>query len=95
VPICKTFLVTEAERSMSGDDGDFNNTLNPAVLSSFVQVNPQKEIHAFLIETIGEHAQSGVNAKNWVTQFKRGDFSTCVAPRREGLKTLNTPRIID
>ena len=31
MPNCKTFLVTEAERNMSSDDGDFNNTENRAV----------------------------------------------------------------
>jgi hypothetical protein len=32
------------------------------------------EIHAILIETLGEHAPSYATVKNWVTQFKRGDF---------------------
>ena len=31
MPNCNTFLVTEAERNMSSDDGDFNNTENRAV----------------------------------------------------------------
>jgi len=30
-----------------------------------------------------------------VAQFKRGDFSTCDAPRPGRLKTVNTPEIID
>jgi len=30
-----------------------------------------------------------------VTQFKRGDFSTCDAPRPGRSKTLTTPEIID
>jgi len=33
--------------------------------------------------------------KNWVAQFKRGDFSTCDAPRPERHKTVTTPQIID
>jgi len=33
--------------------------------------------------------------KNWVAQFKRGDFSTCDAPRPERPNTLTTPEIID
>jgi len=33
--------------------------------------------------------------KNWVTQFKHGDISTCVAPRPGRHKTVNTPEIID
>ena len=31
----------------------------------------------------------------WVAQFKRGDFSTCDAPRPGRPKTVTTPEIID
>jgi hypothetical protein len=34
------------------------------------------EIHAILKETLGEHATPYATVKNWVAQFKRGDFST-------------------
>jgi hypothetical protein len=34
------------------------------------------EIHAILTETLGEHAPPYAIVKNWVAQFKRGDFST-------------------
>jgi len=40
-----------------------------------------KEIHAILMEILGENAPSYATVKNWVTQFKRGDFSTCDVPR--------------
>jgi len=33
--------------------------------------------------------------QNWVAQFKRGDFSTCDAPRPGRPKTVTTPQIID
>jgi len=33
-----------------------------------------------LSETLGEHSPSFATVKNWVAQFKRGDFSTCDAP---------------
>ena len=33
--------------------------------------------------------------KNWVVQFKLGDFSTCVPPRSERPITVTTPEIID
>jgi hypothetical protein len=33
------------------------------------------EIHAILTETLGGHAPSYATVKNWVAQFKRGDFS--------------------
>jgi hypothetical protein len=42
-----------------------------------------KEIHAILTEISGEHATSHAIVKNWVAQFKRGDFSTCDVPRPE------------
>ena len=54
-----------------------------------------KEIHAILTETLDEHAPSYATFKNWVAQFKRGDFSTCDAPRPWRPKTVTTPEIID
>jgi len=47
----------------------------------FLQGKAPKEIHAFLTETLGEHAASYATVKNWMAQFKHGDFSTCDAPR--------------
>ena len=61
----------------------------------FLQGKAPKEIHDILIETLGEHAPSYATVKNWVAQFKRGDFSTCVAPRPGRPKTVTTPEIID
>jgi len=46
----------------------------------FLQGKAPKEIHTILIETLGEHAPSYATIKNWVAQFKHGDFSTCDAP---------------
>ena len=48
--------------------------------SFFLQGKATKEIHAILIETLGEHAPSYATVKNWVVQFKHGDISTCDAP---------------
>jgi len=53
------------------------------------------EIQAILIETLGEHAPYYATVKNWVAQFKHGDFSTCDAPRPGQHKTVTTPEIID
>jgi len=61
----------------------------------FLQGKAPKEIHAILTETLGEHAPSYATVKNCVAQFKRGDFSTCVAPRPGRHKTVTTPEIID
>jgi len=54
-----------------------------------------EEIHAIRIETLGEHPPLYATIKNWVAQVKRGDFSTCDAPRPGWPKTVTTPEIID
>jgi len=54
-----------------------------------------KEIHAILTETLGEHAPSYATVKICVAQFKRCDFSTCVAPRTGRTKKVTTPDLID
>ena len=61
----------------------------------FLQGKAPKEIHATLTETLGEYAPSYGTVKKWVAQFKRGDFSTCVAPRPGRHKTVTTLEIID
>ena len=61
----------------------------------FLQDKAPKEIHAILTETLGEHASSYATIKNWVAQFKRGDFSTCDAPLPGRPKTMTTLEIID
>jgi len=60
-----------------------------------LQGKAPKEIHAILTETLGEHAPSYATVKNWVAEFKRGDFSTCDAPCPGRHKTVTTPEIID
>jgi len=81
---------------MSGDARDFNNMETRAVIKFFsLQGKVRKEIHAILIETLGEHAPSYATIKNWVAQFKRSDFSTFDAPRPGQLKTVTTLEIID
>jgi len=80
---------------MSGDAREFNNIKTWAVKFFFLQNKAPKEVHAILTETVGEHAPSYDTVKNWVAQFKRGDFSTCDAPHPGRSKTLTTPEIID
>jgi len=63
---------------MSGDARDFNNIETRAVIKIFFP--PPARQGAILTETLGEHAPSYATVKNWVVQFKRGDFSTCDAP---------------
>jgi len=54
----------------------------------FLQGKAPMEIHAILIETLGEHAPSYATVKNGVAQFKSGDFSTCDAPLPGRRKTV-------
>ena len=94
---CKSFLVTEAERKYVSRCTRFQQHGN----ASYHQVPPpckacrERKIHAILTETLGEHAPSYATVKTWVAQFKRGDFSTCDAPRLGRPKTTTTPEIID
>jgi len=82
---------------MSGDARDFKNmeTSCHQVPLPPPQGKAPKEMHAILTETLGEHAPSYATVKSWVAQFKRGDFSTCDAPRRGRHKTVTTPEITD
>jgi hypothetical protein len=48
------------------------------------------EIHVILTETLGEPAPSYATVKNWVAQFKGGDFSTFFFAGRA--KDLSAPR---
>ena len=69
---------------MSSDEHDFNNIETRTVIKFF-----------FPAKTLGEHAPLYATVKNWVTQFKCGDFSNCVPPRPGRPKTVTTPEIID
>jgi len=55
----------------------------------------QKKINAILKEILGEYGSSYAAVKNWVTQSKRGDFSTSCSPRHRRPKTVTTPEFID
>ena len=93
---CKYFLLTKAERIMSGDACYFNNIETRAVITFFLmQGKTQKDIYTILTETLGGYAPSYVTVSTWVAEFKRGDFSTCDAPRPGRPKTVSTPEILD
>jgi len=96
VPNCKSFLVTEAQRKHVRRRARFQQHRDASCHQVFFPLQGQapKEIHAILKETLGEHAPSYVAVKNWVAQFRRGDFSTCEAPRPGRPKTVTTPEII-
>ena len=102
--IASLFLLQKLKENMSGDLRAISTTLRRELSSSFLFVclfvfffarQAPKEIHAILGETLREHAPSCSTVKNWVAQFKRGDFSTSVTPRPGRHKTVTTPEIID
>jgi len=97
VPNCKSFLVTGAERKHVRRRARFQQHRDASShqVLFFLQDKAPREIHAILTETLGEHAPPYATVKNWVAQFKRGDFSTCDAPRPGRHKTVTTPEIID
>jgi len=81
---------------MPGDARDFNNMETRAVINFFFcKARRRRKFHAILTEALWGHTPSYATVKNWVTQFKRGDFSTCDAPRPGRPKTVTTPEIID
>jgi len=77
---------------MSGDVRDFNNMETAVIKFFFFLARQGTEGNS---ETLREHASSYATVKNWVNQFKHGDFSTCVAHRPGRPKTVTTPEIID
>jgi len=99
VPNCKSFLVTEAEWKHVRRRARFQQHRDANFQKVFVffplQGKAPKKIHAILKETLGEYAPSYATVKNLVARFKRGDFSTCVAPRPGRPKRVTTPEIID
>ena len=81
---------------MSGYALDFNKIETRLVIKFFLlQGKAPKEIHAILTEILEENAPLYATVKNWVAQFKRGDISTCDAPRPGWHKTVTNPQIID
>ena len=81
---------------MSGDARNFKNIeTRAAINSSSSSSSPCKAMPQRKCTPLGEHTPSYATIKNWVVQFKRGDFSTYVAPRPGRRKTVTTPEIID
>ena len=95
MPNCKSFLVIEAERKHVRRQTQFQHQDMTCHQVFFLQGKAPKEIHTILTETLGEHAPSYATVKNWVAQFKRGDFSTCDVPHPGRPKTVTTLEIID
>jgi hypothetical protein len=62
--IASLLLLQRLKGSMSGDVCDFNNTEAQTIKFFSLQDKVLKDIHAILIETLGEHAPSYATAKN-------------------------------
>ena len=81
---------------MSGEARDFYNIEKRAVIKFFFPARPGAEGNSrHSHRKLGEHVTSNATVKNWVAQFKRGDFSTCDAPSPGRPKTVTTSEIID
>ena len=95
--IASLFLLQKLKGSTSDDKRDFKNIETRAVIKFFffLQGKAPKEIHAILTETLGEHSPLYATVRNWVAQFKRGDFFTCVSPHPGRPKIVTTAEIID
>ena len=78
---------------MLGDARDFNNIETRGDNKvSFLQGKTPKQIHTILSESLGNHKPSYATVKIYVAQLKRGDFSTCDAPRPGLYKKSVQPR---
>jgi len=96
VPNYKSFLVTEAQRiHVRRHTRIQQHRVANLHQVFFLQGKAPKKIHAILKEILGKNTPSYATVKNWVAQFKRGDFSTCDAPQSGQPKTVTTQEIID
>jgi len=93
----QVFHVTEAKRKHVRRRAQFQQHGDASYhqVFFFLQEKAPKEVHVILTETLGEHAPSYATVKNWVAQFKHGDFSICDAPCPGLHKTVTSPEIID
>jgi len=93
--IASLFLLQKLEGIMSGGARDCNNMESRAVIKFFsLQGKALREIHAILTDTWVEHAPSYATVKNWVSQFKYGDFPPMMRLVLDDPK-VTTPEIID
>jgi len=95
VPNCKTFLVTEAERKHVRRRARLQKHRDARCHQDFPARQGVEENPRHSDRNIRGTCTIVCHHKNWVTQFKRGDFSTCDAPRSGRPKTVTIPEIID
>jgi len=90
----KSFLVTEAETKHVRRRVRFQQHGDASCYHVFSVRQCAEKNQAILTKTLGEHASSDATVKKWLAQFKRGDFSICVACCPGRHKTVTTPEII-
>ena len=89
-------IVNVARVNLVIRDTDFKNIETRAVIEFFFPARQGVKVNSRHSERIlGEHAPSYATVKNWVAQFKRGDFSTCDAPRPGRPRAVTTPESTD
>jgi len=97
--MCRTaslFLLHRLKGSMSGDARDFNNIETQAIIKSYFSARQGTEGNSHHSDrNIRGTCTIVCHCQNWVFLFKRGDFSTCNAPRYGRPKTVTTPEITD
>ena len=81
--IASRFLLQGLKGSVSGDACHFKNMETRAVIKIFFFPARQgaEGNSRHYDRNVGDHVPSYPTVKNWVVLFKRGDFSTCDAPR--------------
>ena len=93
MPNCKSFFVTEAERKYV-KRCVISTTSRRELPTSFFSPARQGA------EENSRHSDRNIRGicthrQNWVVKFKRGDFSTCDAPRPGRPSKVTTPVVID
>jgi len=94
--IVSLFLLQRLKGSTSGDARDFNTIDARALIKYFFPARQGAEGNSrHSSRNIRENAPSYATVKNWVAQFKRGDFSNCDGPCPGRPKTVTIPEIVD
>ena len=93
MPNCKSFLVTGAERKHVRRRARFQQHRDASCHQAFFLTCKARRRRKFT--PLGKHAPLYARVKNWVAQFRHGDFFTCSAPRPGQPKAGTTPEIID
>jgi len=95
VPNCKFFLLQRLREACQATR-KISTTSTRELSSSFFRSRQGTERNSRNSgRNIKEICTIVCHCQNWVAQFKRGDFSTCVSPRPGRPKTVTTPEIVD